>query len=185
MTLNPRAQQTCAAIDSLQVVRRSAGTSLSSPNATAWPGASTSSFEATCASDGRELLRRIAQRAFDAYLAHPWMLHAFGRRPAPGPNQLRRAEQSATAARALGIGAANAWTAVSIVHEWTMGHALHTVTLREDAALDEHLQAADETDYPNAAQALQPALNRGTQAGFAEALDTVLDEIEQRFAPKP
>jgi len=133
--------------------------------------------------DGRQLLRLIAQRAFDAYLAHPWMLHAFGRRPATGPNQLRRAEQSATAVKSLGIETAKAWTALSIVHEWTMGHALHVVTLREDTALNERLHATDVTNYPNAAQALKGAQVRPAQAVFEEALDGVLDGIEKRFGP--
>lgn len=133
--------------------------------------------------DGRELLRRIAQRAFDGYLAHPWMLHAFSRRPAAGPNQLRRAEQSATAVKALGINPQSAWTALSIVHEWTMGHALHTVTLREDTALNEHLDAADPAEYPNAAQALKPNQDRSGQVAFSEALECVLDGIEHRFVP--
>lgn len=133
--------------------------------------------------DGRELLRRIAQRAFDAYLAHPWMLHAFGRRPASGPNQLRRAEQSATAVKALGIEQASAWTALSIVHEWTMGHALHAVTLREDVALGNHLASASAADYPNAARALEPGRDHSDQRAFNEALETVLDGIEHRFLP--
>lgn len=133
--------------------------------------------------DGRERLRRIAQRAFDAYLAHPWMLHAFGRRPASGPNQLRRAEQSATAVKALGIEQASAWTALSIVHEWTMGHALHAVTLREDAALGNHLASASAADYPNAARALEPGRDHSDQRAFNEALETVLDGIEHRFLP--
>ncbi|MGI8622891.1 MAG: TetR/AcrR family transcriptional regulator [Solirubrobacteraceae bacterium] len=131
--------------------------------------------------DGRELLRLIAQRAFDAYLAHPWMLHAFGRRAAPGPNQLRRAEQSATAVRSLKIPPAKAWTALSIVHEWTMGHAVHAVTLREDITLNQRLETTANTNYPNATQALKCAQDRSTQAVFEEALDSVLDGIEQRF----
>ncbi len=115
--------------------------------------------------DGRELLRKIARRSFDAYLAHPWMLHAFGRRPAPGPNQRRRAEQSAHAAAALGIDPARAWTAVGIVHEWAMGHALHVVTLREAPAV-------------GAAAGRDAAAVAG---GFEDALEAVLDGIESRF----
>jgi AcrR family transcriptional regulator len=120
--------------------------------------------------DGRDLMRRIARRAFDVYLTHPWMLHAFGRRPAPGPNQMLRARQSATAVAAMGVAADRAWIALGIVHEWTMGHALHVVTLREDPALAERMGELTPPGYPGAA--------------FDEALEAVLDGIEARFATR-
>lgn len=132
--------------------------------------------------DGRELLRLIATRAFATYLAHPWILHAFGSRPAPGPNQLRRAEQSARAVAALGIDPADAWRAVSIVHEWTMGHALHAITLREDEALGRALAEADQEEHPAAARALGAAAHADPEDAFQDALSTVLDGIEARYA---
>jgi AcrR family transcriptional regulator len=117
---------------------------------------------------GREPARHIARRAFDVYLAHPWMLHALGRRPAPGPSQTRRAEQSAAAVTAMGVRADRAWIALGILHEWTMGHALHVVTLREDSALAQRMGELAPPGYPDAA--------------FGEALEAVLDGIEARFA---
>jgi AcrR family transcriptional regulator len=120
------------------------------------------------AGDGREPARRIARRAFDIYLAHPWMLHALGRRPAPGPSQGARAEQSAAAVAAMGVPADRAWIALGILHEWTMGHALHVVTLREDPALAQRMRELTPPGYPDAA--------------FDEALEAVLDGIEARFA---
>lgn len=131
--------------------------------------------------DGRESLGQIARRAFETYLAHPWMLHAFGQRPSAGPNQLRRAEQSATAVKALGIDAAHAWMALSIVHDWTMGHALHVVTLRQDVALRDDLRAVDAALYPNAASALVAAQPSDLSA-FEDALESVLDGIEARLS---
>jgi len=128
---------------------------------------------------GRELLRLIAQRSFATYLAHPWMLQAFDQRPSPGPNQLRRAEQLAKAASALQLVSSRAWTAVSIVHEWTMGHALHIVTLREDKALRSHLQSVDPSAFPFAAGAL--AALETDESTFAEALEAVMDGIVGRF----
>jgi len=112
--------------------------------------------------DGRERFRLIATRAFDTYLAHPWMLHAFGRRPPPGPNQKRRAEQSARAAEALGVDPADAHRALSIVHEWTMGHALHVITLREDAALAR-------------------AVGGDVPGRFEDGLEAVLDGVLARY----
>lgn len=127
--------------------------------------------------DGRELLRQIATRSFDTYLAHPWMLHAFGDRPAPGPNQLRRAEQSARAVEALGIEEQRAWEAVSLVHEWTMGHALHVVTLREDRLLARALEDADPEAHPAAARARTAARSTDVETAFQNGLDVILDAV--------
>lgn len=130
--------------------------------------------------DGRELLRRIASRAFATYLAHPWMLHAFGDRPAPGPNQLRRAEQSARAGEALGLDEPHAWRSVSMVHEWTMGHALHVITLREDRALARALAEADPEAHPAAARVLSAAAPLDAEATFQDGLAVILDAVGHR-----
>lgn len=129
--------------------------------------------------DWREALKMIARAAHDAYVAHPWMLHAFGRRPRVGPNQLRRGEQSAAAVAGLGVAPGAAWTAVSIVHEWTMGHALHVVTLREDTDLGKELRGADPAEFPRMAGAL--AASRSPVAAFDIALEAVLDGVETRL----
>ena len=131
--------------------------------------------------DGRELLRLIATRSFQTYLRHPWMLHASGRRPQPGPNHLQRAEQSARAVEALGVDTADAWRALSLVHEWTMGHALHVITLREDQALARALKNADDSQHPTAARALSAATSGGPEAAFRDALDMILDGVEARY----
>lgn len=131
--------------------------------------------------DGREALRRIARRAFDAYLAHAWMLSALGQGPRVGPNQLRRAEQSARAVAALGIAPDDAWMALSIVHEWTIGHALHVVTLREDGHLEDQLRAADPASFPRVAEVFPPRGRPSRAAAFDAALEVVLDGIERRF----
>lgn len=129
----------------------------------------------------REALRAIARQGFDAYLAHPWMLSAFGRRPPVGPNHLRRAEQSATAVAGLGIDPADAWTALRIVHEWTMGHALHVVTLRADQQLERQLADADPEAFPQMAKVFPALRGRGHDTSFDAALDVLLDGIERRF----
>jgi AcrR family transcriptional regulator len=131
--------------------------------------------------DWRAALRAIARRAYDAYLAHPWMLSAFGRGPRVGPNQLRRGEQSATAVAGLGIDPADAWTALRIVHEWTMGHALHVVTLREDAELERQLAQADPGAFPQMARVFPALRGERHDTSFDAALDVLLDGIERRF----
>lgn len=131
--------------------------------------------------DWREALRLIARRAHDAYLAHPWMLHAFGRGPRVGPNQLRRAEQSATAVAGLGLDPADAWTALRIVHEWTMGNAIHALTLREDRQLEQQLRAADPGAFPRMAEVFPAARGESHDTDFDVALEVVLDGIERRL----
>jgi len=132
-------------------------------------------------SDWRAALRAIAEQAFAGYVAHPWMLSAFGRGPRVGPNQLRRGEQSAAAVAGLGIDPADAWTALRIVHEWTMGHALHVVTLREDAELERQLSDADPGDFPQMAKVFPALRGRPHDTSFDAALDVLLDGIERRF----
>ena len=122
--------------------------------------------------DWREALRLIARRAYAAYVEHPWMMQAFGTGTRVGPNMLRRAEQSAAAVASLDLDAADAWTALSIVHEWTIGHALHVVTLREDAELEGQLRAAD--------PATSRACPRSSAAARGESRDTTSTSRSRR-----
>lgn len=137
----------------------------------------------TLPADWRDALRRIARRARNAYIAHPWMLHAFGRGPRVGPNMLRRAEQSASAVAGLGSDPADAWTALRIVHEWTMGHALHVITLREDDQLEQQLRGADPARFPRMSRVFPATRGQPHDTSFDDALEAVLDGIERRFPP--
>ncbi|MDO8185540.1 TetR/AcrR family transcriptional regulator C-terminal domain-containing protein [Conexibacter sp. JD483] len=131
--------------------------------------------------DWRAALSAIARRAHAVYVAHPWMLQTFGRAARVGPNLLRRAEQSAAAVAGLNAAPADAWTALTIVHEWTMGHALHTLTLREDSQLEERLQDADAASFPRMTRVFPPGQRRAREETFETALEAVLDGIERRF----
>jgi AcrR family transcriptional regulator len=133
-------------------------------------------------SDWRAALQAIARAAYDSYVAHPWMIQAFGRGTRVGPNMLRRAEQSAAAVAGLDLDPADAWVALSIVHEWTMGHALHVVTLREDAELEGQLRTADPGEFPRMSSVFGAGRQQAPEALFEAALEVVLDGIEQRFA---
>ena len=131
--------------------------------------------------DWREALRAIARRAYEAYVSHPWMMQAFGRGTRVGPNMLRRAEQSAAAVAAVELEPADAWVALSIVHEWTLGHALHVVTLREDLELEGQLRNAEPTEFPRMTEVFGTGREQSRDTAFEIALETVLDGIEQRF----
>lgn len=94
---------------------------------------------------------------------------------------LRRAEQSAAAVERLELDPTDAWIALSIVHEWTMGHALHVVTLREDAELEGQLRTADAGEFPRMSSVFGAGRRQAPEALFEAALEVVLDGIERRF----
>ncbi|HEX2070493.1 MAG TPA: TetR/AcrR family transcriptional regulator C-terminal domain-containing protein [Thermoleophilaceae bacterium] len=131
--------------------------------------------------DWREALRAIARRAHEAYMAHPWMLRVFGQGIRVGPNQLRRAEQSATAVAGLGISPEDAWTALRIVHEWTIGHAVHVIVLQEDDQLEAQLRSADPVEFPQMSEILPSARGQAHDTSFDAAIEVVLDGIERQF----
>jgi AcrR family transcriptional regulator len=129
----------------------------------------------------RAALRQIARQAYAAYVQHPWALQAFGKGTRVGPNMLRRAEQSAAAVASLDLTPADAWIALSIVHEWTIGHALHVVTLREDVELEGQLGGADPAEFPRMSQVFGVGREESRDTIFDVALEAVLDGIERRF----
>lgn len=136
--------------------------------------------------DWREGLRRIARRAHEVYVAHPWMMQAVGQGTRVGPNMLRRAEQSAAAVAALELEPADAWVALSIIHEWSLGHALHVVTLREDAELEGQMRGADPDEFPRMSRVFGPGRAESQGSAFEIALEAILDGIELRFGrPRP
>jgi AcrR family transcriptional regulator len=131
--------------------------------------------------DWRAALRLIARRAYDAYVQHAWALQAFGRGTRVGPNMLRRAEQSAAAVAGLDLAPADAWIALSIVHDWTIGHALHVVTLQQDSELEGQLSSADPADFPRMSRVFGVGRAASRDTVFDVALEAVLDGIERRF----
>lgn len=131
--------------------------------------------------DWRTAMRLIAERTRDAYMAHPWMLRVFVTGARVGPNQLRRAEQSASAVAGLGIDPTDSWTALRVVHEWTMGYALHVITLREDEQLEAQLRQADPAEYPRMSQIFPTGRGKEHDVAFDVALDVVLDGIAHHF----
>lgn len=131
--------------------------------------------------DWREAVGQIARRAFDVYVAHPWMLQAFVDHTRRGPNLVRRSEQSVAAVAPLGLDPPDAWVALSTVHAWTVGHALHVVTLREDAELEAQIRGADPAERPQMARVYGSGGAEAWDTAFEASLETVLDGIAHRF----
>ena len=131
--------------------------------------------------DWREAMAQIARAAYSVYLDHPWALSAFGTAPRAGPNLLRRAEQSAQAVEGLDLEPADAWTALRIMHEWTMGHALHAITLREDDQLEDQMRRADPDEFPLTSGVIQAGRDQPADQVFETALAVVLEGIAAHF----
>ena len=135
------------------------------------------------AGDWREALSQIARRSHAAFVAHPWVLDAFGRRMLRGPNALRHAEQLLEAVAPLGLAPQEAWALLGIVDDYALGHALRIVQARRGAPGG--LPAVDETAYPRLAAALAAGPRPRDEASFEAGLAAVLDGIERRLGATP
>ena len=81
----------------------------------------------------------------------------------------------------LGLAPAEAWTALRIMHEWTMGHALHAITLREDDELEDQMRQADPEEFPLTSGVIQASKGQPADQVFETALAVVLDGIATHF----
>jgi len=131
--------------------------------------------------DWREALRQIAQRSHAAFVAHPWMLEASGRRGALGPSALRHAEQLLAAVAPLALGARDAWAVAGLLNDYTLGHALRVAHAAAGSSRGRY-PAIDAETFPHLAGALAAGGLDRDEATFAAGLEAVLDGIERRFA---
>jgi AcrR family transcriptional regulator len=127
----------------------------------------------------RDALASIARYSYAAFIAHPWALEAFSRRPRIGPNVLRHAEQSATAVAGLELDAREARTVLGIVDDYTMGHAIRSISLGDHVPW---LPDVEATEFPQLARLPAAAADQPLEDTFEIGLDVLLDGIERRFA---
>jgi AcrR family transcriptional regulator len=132
--------------------------------------------------DWREALGEIARASHTAFVAHPWVLAAFARRPHPGPNAGRHAKQMARAVEGLGLSPDDVWTVLGIVDDYVLGHALRVATSGNAGDLEASLSAADRAQQPELAALSSVDEARIRDDGFEVGLQTVLDGVERRFA---
>jgi AcrR family transcriptional regulator len=126
----------------------------------------------------REALAEIARHSHAAFVAHPWVLEAFSRRPRIGPNVLRHAEQSATAVAALELDVREARTVLEIVDDYTIGHAIRAVSLGDHVP---RLPDIDSAEFPQLARVTPAAVNQPLEDTFEIGLEVLLDGVERRF----
>jgi AcrR family transcriptional regulator len=133
----------------------------------------------------RDVVREIAVRSHNAFVAHPWTMQAFGQRPRFGPNALRHAEQSIAAISALGLDERTAATLLAIVDEYALGHAMRTLITPSEAELRElfaeTLRAAPNlSDYPHLAAA---GVMIPREDAFELGLDALLEGLSRTLLP--
>jgi AcrR family transcriptional regulator len=135
--------------------------------------------------DWREALTRIAQRSHAVFAAHPWVLEISGRRPDLGREALRHAEQLLRAVEPLRLAAADAWTVIYAVNDYTLGHALRVAHAAREPGVG--YPAFEASEFPRLEAALSgaagslPGSAARDEATFAAGLELVLDGIERAF----
>jgi Tetracyclin repressor-like, C-terminal domain len=130
--------------------------------------------------DWREAMRAVAVQSYRAFGAHPWALEAFGRRPYVGPNIMRHADQSAAAVAPLGLAPDDAWLALGILDEFTLGHAVRGA-LFDEATVRRRFPQIDPERYPHLNRMGLPQTT-DREKEFEEGLEVVLEGIAQRYA---
>lgn len=133
--------------------------------------------------DWREALRQIAHRSHDAFVAHPWTLEAFGQRPRFGPNTLRHVEQTLAAAARTGLDEEAAAIVLSVVDEYTLGHAMRVLLVPHEDLLrgmvEQVMRAADPEAFPYLARATAGGVLGAHEGSFEAGLEALLDGFER------
>jgi AcrR family transcriptional regulator len=126
----------------------------------------------------REALAEIARRSHAAFVAHPWILEAYSRRPHIGPNALRHAEQSAAALAGVGLDPRDAQNVLGIVDDFALGHAMRAIHLRDGIP---PLPDIDAGEFPHLAGVIHLAAEPPGEELFEVGLSAVLDGVAGRF----
>lgn len=133
----------------------------------------------------RSELGAIARRSHATFVAHPWVLAAFARRPRPGPNAALHAKQMARAVAELELDSKDMWMLLGIVDDYVLGHALRFATRGVGRDLDASLTASDLAEVPELAGLPGLEHARETNESFETGLQAVLDGVASRFVSSP
>jgi AcrR family transcriptional regulator len=131
--------------------------------------------------DWREALSLIMHNSFRMFASHPWLLALLARRPRHGPNAARQAKQFARAMESLSLPPDEMWTALSIVNDYVVGHAMRVATTGSTSDLVDSLRAEDRAALPEVAALARTEETRLAGEVFELGLQAVLDGVELRF----
>jgi len=131
--------------------------------------------------DWREALSLTARSYFNMFVAHPWLLALFTRRPRPGPNAARQAKQLARAVEGLRLPPDDVWRLLGIVNDYVLGNALRIATTGSARDLVDGLSAEDRAELPEVAALARVEQARLADEGFELGLQVVLDGVERRL----
>ncbi len=133
--------------------------------------------------DWREAMRQIAHRSHAAFVAHTWTLEAVGQRPRFGPNTLRHVEQTMAAAARTGLEREQAATILSVVDEYTLGHAMRVLLIPDDDAFAEGVErvlaSVDPAEFRHLSQATARTVLGARDGAFEAGLEALLDGFER------
>ncbi|HEV7774443.1 MAG TPA: TetR/AcrR family transcriptional regulator [Conexibacter sp.] len=129
----------------------------------------------------REALSLIMHNSFRMFASHPWLLALLARRPRHGPNAARQAKQFAQAVESLRLPPDEMWTALSIVNDYVVGHAMRVATTGSTSDLVDSLRAEDRAALPEVAALARTEETRLAGEVFELGLQAVLDGVELRF----
>ncbi|MEX2414441.1 MAG: TetR/AcrR family transcriptional regulator [Thermoleophilaceae bacterium] len=131
----------------------------------------------------REAVSDIARRSHAAYVGHPWVFATLTRRPRLGPNVVALAKQMAEAVSGARLAPADAWTALGIVNDYVIGHAMRVATSGNARDLEQAYSDDDVAEVPELRELTEVNARRGSTEHFETGLQTVLDGIERHFLP--
>lgn len=129
----------------------------------------------------REAVSAIARRSHAAYVGHPWVFVVLTRRPQLGPNVVDLAKQMAEAIEGAGLSTSDGWTALGIVNDFVIGHALRVATSGNARDLEDAYTEEDLDEVPALEDLTEVNARRGSREHFEVGLQTVLDGLERRF----
>ena len=138
----------------------------------------------------RDALSEIARHTRDAFLRHPWVADAFGRRRYLTPNMLRHVEQTSAAVEGLDAPSETAWTVVGALDDYALGHALREIMRQRWTAEEpnegrlaaEVEELLDSGELPHLTPAFVAGPPPGHRDDFERGLKWLLDGIEQELA---
>ena len=126
--------------------------------------------------DWRAAVETIALQSHQVFLAHPWLAAISQQRPDLGRNAVHHAEQLLAAIAPLDLSPEDAWQALFLINDYTLGHAIrvaHAPSLEAGT-----YPPFDAKQFPHLARTLPSARRRDINT-FLAGLRLLLDGLSK------